>query len=225
MVGLVPTTPAYPRLTVFMGRRNKSDDDGVGLAFLGILMSSDVSESPVAESVVLTEATEVAVEPAAPPRLQGPTAYAIGLAIILADQLVKQWILYGFRLPLYGQEGVQVLGPFHLTMVWNQGVSFGLFRGEAEWVRWALAAFSLGVAGFLAVWARRVERPLLGVAIGLVMGGAIGNLIDRVRFGAVADFIDFKALSFPWVFNIADSAITVGVVLLLIDSLRRDAKP
>ena len=222
MVGLVPTTHAHPRLTVFLGRRNKSDDDGIGLVFLGILMSSDNSESPTAESVVLTDAPEVAV-PANPVRLQGPTAYGIGLAVILADQLVKQWILYGLQLPALGS--LKVFGPLHLTMVWNQGVSFGLFRGEAEWVRWALAAFSLGVAAFLAVWARRVERPLLGAAIGLVMGGAIGNLIDRVRFGAVADFIDVKALNFPWVFNIADSAITIGVVLLLIDSIRRDAKP
>ncbi len=188
-------------------------------------MSSDLSESPAAESVALTEAPAetVIAEPATPGRMQGPTAYSLGIAVILADQLVKQWILYGFQLPVLGS--VQVLGPFHLTMVWNQGVSFGLFRGEAEWVRWALAAFSFGVAGFLAVWARRVDRPLLGVAIGLVMGGAIGNLIDRVRFGMVADFIDFKALGFPWVFNIADSAISVGVVLLLLDSLRREAKP
>lgn len=194
-------------------------------------MSSDVTEadeSPTAEPVALTEAvadSDTALRPADPVRLQGPMAYAICLAVILADQLIKQWILYAFRLPLYGGEGVQVLGPFHLTMVWNQGVSFGLFRGEAEWVRWALVAFSLGVAGFLAVWARRVERPLLGAAVGLVMGGAIGNLIDRVRFGAVADFIDFKALGFPWVFNLADSAITIGVVLLLLDSVRRDTNP
>jgi signal peptidase II len=174
-------------------------------------LSSDVTETADAPSQVA-------------PKLQGPTAYAICLAIILADQLVKQWILYGFQLPLYGPAGVQVLGPFHLTMVWNQGVSFGLFRGEATWVRWALVGFSMVVAVVLGIWARRVERPLLGVAIGLVMGGAIGNLIDRARFGAVADFIDFKALYFPWVFNIADSAITIGVVLLLLDSLRRDVR-
>ncbi|HRD27051.1 MAG TPA: signal peptidase II [Caulobacter sp.] len=186
---------------------------------------TDAEDTPVAEPVSMAEATlepAAAESPAAPARLQGPTAYAICLAVIVADQLIKQWILYAFQLPVLGS--VQVLGPFHLTMVWNQGVSFGLFRGEAEWVRWALAAFSLGVAGFLGVWARQVERPLLGGAIGLVMGGAIGNLIDRVRFGAVADFIDFKALHFPWVFNIADSAITIGVVLLLIDSIGRDAK-
>lgn len=181
--------------------------------------------SETTDATDVAEAGEAVAAPVytAPLKLQGPTAYAIGLAVILADQLVKQWILYGFQLPVLGS--VQVLGPFHLTMVWNQGVSFGLFRGEAEWVRWALAAFSLGVAGFLAIWARSVDRLMLGVAIGLVMGGAIGNLIDRVRFGAVADFLDFKALHFPWVFNIADSAITVGVILLLLDSLRRDVKP
>lgn len=193
-------------------------------------MSSDVTEadeSPVAEPVSMTDAVmapDVVAEPAGPVRLQGPMAYTIGLAVILVDQLVKMWMLGAFQLPLYGPDGVQVLGPFHLTMVWNQGVSFGLFRGEAEWVRWVLVAFSLGVAGFLAVWARRVERPLLGAAIGLVMGGALGNMIDRVRFGKVADFIDVTALHFPWVFNIADSAISIGVVLLLIDSFRRDVR-
>lgn len=187
-------------------------------------MSFEADESPVAQPVVMAEQAPEAVppEPTAPTRLQGPMAYTICLAIILLDQVVKMWMLGAFQLPVLGS--VQVWGPFHLTMVWNQGVSFGLFRGETEWVRWALAAFSLGVAGFLAVWARRVERPLLGAAIGLVMGGAIGNLIDRVRFGAVADFIDFTALHFPWVFNIADSAITIGVILLLIDSARRDVR-
>jgi signal peptidase II len=192
-------------------------------------MSSDVTEtdeSPVAEPVSMAEATmtpDVAAEPAAPLRLQGPMAYTIGLTVILVDQLVKMWMLGALRLDLL--KSVQVWGPFNLTMVWNQGVSFGLFRGEAEWVRWVLVAFSLGVAAFLAVWARRVDRPLLGVAIGLVMGGAIGNMIDRVRFGKVADFIDVTALHFPWVFNIADSAISIGVVLLLIDSFRRDVRP
>jgi signal peptidase II len=186
-------------------------------------VSSEATESPVAE-LVSHDGTppDGAPDTSRPDRLQGPTAYAICLAVILADQLSKQWILYAFQLPVLGS--VQIWGPVHLTMVWNQGVSFGLFRGEAEWVRWALAAFSLGVAGFLAVWARRVERPLLGAAIGLVMGGAIGNLVDRVRFGAVADFIDLKALYFPWVFNVADSAITIGVILLLLDSARRDVK-
>ena len=166
---------------------------------------------------------------AAPVVLQGPKAFTLALAVIVADQISKFWIL-GSVFPAacqpfvatpayYTPCSIPVFGPLNLSMVWNQGVSFGLFRGEADWVRWVLVAFSLGV------WARKVDRPLLGAAIGLIMGGAIGNLIDRVRLGAVADFLDLQALYFPWVFNIADSAITIGVVLLLLDSLRRDVKP
>jgi signal peptidase II len=103
-------------------------------------------------------------------------------------------------------------------MVWNRGVSFGLLTAEVDLARWGLAAFSLIVAIALIVWARRIERPLPALALGFVIGGALGNMIDRVRFGAVVDFLDFSGLWFPWVFNVADSAITVGVALLLIDS-------
>ena len=172
---------------------------------------------------------------AAPVVLQGPKAFTLALAVIVTDQISKFWIL-GSVFPAacqpfvatpayYTPCSIPVFGPLNLSMVWNQGVSFGLFRGEADWVRWVLVAFSLCVAVALGVWARKVDRPLLGAAIGLIMGGAIGNLIDRVRLGAVADFLDLQALYFPWVFNIADSAITIGVVLLLLDSLRRDVKP
>lgn len=162
-------------------------------------------------------------------------AYAIAAAVVVADQISKWWMLAkqfpaacpGFQ-PVPGSLLTEcqtaVLPFFKLTMVWNPGVSFGLLRADMGWVRWALVAFSLGVAAFLAVWARKVERPLLAAAIGLVMGGAVGNVIDRARFGAVADFLDFKALYFPWVFNVADSAITIGVVLLLLDSFQRDQK-
>ena len=118
-----------------------------------------------------------------------------------------------------------VAGPFHLTMVWNRGVSFGLFRADQDLMRWTLTAFSLIVAAVLAFWARRGERWTPAIALGLIMGGAVGNAIDRVRFGAVVDFLDFSRLMFPWVFNVADSGITIGVVLLLLDSVRRDDKP
>ena len=149
-------------------------------------------------------------------------AYAIAAITIVLDQLSKHWVLNILDLP--ARASVHVGGPFSLTMVWNRGVSFGLFKAEVDLVRWALVAFSLAVAAFLAVWARKIERPLLALAVGLVMGGAVGNAIDRARFGAVADFLDFKALYFPWVFNVADSAITVGVILLLLDSLRSEGK-
>jgi glycosyltransferase involved in cell wall biosynthesis len=88
-----------------------------------------------------------------------------------------------------------------------------------------------GVAVALGVWARRIERPLLGAAIGLIMGGALGNVIDRIRFGYVVDFLDISGvhvfigsmkINFPWVFNIADSAICIGVVLLILDSVRAE---
>ncbi|HEX6867115.1 MAG TPA: signal peptidase II [Caulobacteraceae bacterium] len=144
-------------------------------------------------------------------------AYGLGALVVALDQLVKYWVLYVFALP--ARETVHVAGPFSLTMVWNAGVSFGLLRAQQDLARWGLVVFSLGVAVVLAVWARRIKRPLLAVAVGMVMGGAVGNAIDRARFGAVVDFLDFKALYFPWVFNIADSAITVGVVLLLLDGL------
>ena len=147
-------------------------------------------------------------------------AYGLAVLTIVLDQLSKWWVLYVFDLPAKGS--VQVGGPFSLTMVWNKGVSFGLLRAEQDLTRWALVVFSLVVAAFLAVWARKIEKPLLAIAVGLVMGGAVGNAIDRARFGAVADFLDFKALYFPWVFNVADSAITVGVILLLLDSLRSE---
>jgi len=144
-------------------------------------------------------------------------AYLIALVVIVLDQISKYWILNVFRLPAKGS--VLVGGPFSLSMVWNRGVSFGLLRAEVDLARWALVGFSLIVAAFLAVWARKIERPLLALSVGLIMGGAVGNAIDRARFGAVADFLDFKALYFPWVFNVADSAITVGVILLLLDSV------
>jgi signal peptidase II len=144
-------------------------------------------------------------------------AYLVAVTTIVLDQISKYWILNVFRLPAKGS--VLVGGPFSLSMVWNRGVSFGLLRAEVDLARWALVGFSLIVAAFLAVWARKIERPLLALSVGLIMGGAVGNAIDRARFGAVADFLDFKALYFPWVFNVADSAITVGVILLLLDSV------
>ena len=149
-------------------------------------------------------------------------AYALAAFVIVADQLSKHWILFVYDLP--SRFSVPIAGPFSLTMVWNRGVSFGLFRADADLVRWILTLFSICVAVALAIWVRKAHRPLLGVGLGLVIGGAIGNVIDRIRFGAVVDFLDFQRLGFfPWVFNVADSAITIGVVFLLLDSARKDS--
>jgi signal peptidase II len=155
------------------------------------------------------------------------SAYAIALAVIVVDQALKWWVMdvYDLRAHLVeiaNQTGdfnpsVPVLGPFHLSFVRNSGVSFGVLNIGAEWARWVLSLFSIAVAIALAVWVRRVEKPLLAVAVGLIMGGAVGNVIDRIRLGAVTDFLDFSRLWFPWVFNIADSAISIGAVLLIWD--------
>lgn len=147
----------------------------------------------------------------------GVLAYALATVVIVLDQAIKAWILGDLGLAIGAPR--PVWGPLRLTLVENPGVSFGLFQSDASWTRWALAAFSLVVALALALWARRAERPFTGLALGLIIGGAIGNFIDRVRTGVVVDFVDVTALYFPWVFNLADSAITVGIVLLLAEGL------
>ena len=150
----------------------------------------------------------------------GAFAYLLAAGVVVLDQITKYWILNVLDLPL--RSTVPVAGPFHLTFVWNRGVSFGLLRADLDLTRWALAAFSIIVSLFLAVWVRKAHRRLMALALGLVMGGAIGNVVDRIRFGAVADFLDFSRLWFPWIFNVADSAITCGIALLLLDMLLQD---
>jgi signal peptidase II len=147
----------------------------------------------------------------------GLYAYALALVVLVLDQLSKAWVLNGLHLAERGQ--IPVASFFRLTMVMNQGVSFGLLRADGPVGRWLLVTAALVVVVGLIAWARRADRPLFAAALGLIIGGALGNnLIDRARIGQVVDFLDFSGLYFPWVFNVADSAITVGVVLLLLDS-------
>jgi signal peptidase II len=158
--------------------------------------------------------------PPAPTRQVTPygwLAYGLAAAVIVLDQVSKYWVLHVVDLPARGQ--IPVTPFFSLSMVWNRGVSFGLLRAEADLARWGLAAFAVVVAVALCVWARKAERTLTGLALGLIIGGAVGNVIDRVRFGAVTDFLDFTGLGFPWVFNVADSGVTVGVALVLLESV------
>ena len=151
----------------------------------------------------------------------GWVAYGVAASAVLLDQLSKAWVLSGLHLP--ERFSLPVVPPLlRLTMVWNPGVSFGLLRADNSFGRAVLVLFAVIVVGVLAVWARKAERRITAVALGLIMGGALGNnLIDRLRFGRVADFIDVSGIGFfPWVFNVADSCITVGVILLLMDTLR-----
>jgi signal peptidase II len=151
-------------------------------------------------------------------------AYGLAALVILVDQIAKYWILNGLHMG--PGASLQVTSFFHLTLVMNRGVSFGLFQSQEgqEWMRWILAAFAGAVAIALAIWVRSAQRRLPAMGIGLIIGGALGNLADRIRFGSVVDFLDFGPL-FPWVFNVADAAVNVGVALLLIDTfLGRDKK-
>jgi len=142
-------------------------------------------------------------------------AYAVAAAIVALDQLTKGWIV---GLIEKNNGPIQILPIFRLTLVENSGISFGLLHADTPSGRWILVLLALAIVAALAVWVRRMSRPVTALALGFVMGGAIGNnLVDRVRFGAVVDFLDFHPL-FPWVFNVADISINVGVALLLLDS-------
>ena len=148
----------------------------------------------------------------------------VAAAILVADQASKWWILDVARLPEVGRIPLLEAGPFalDLTMVWNRGVTFGLLSGEGSWHHLALALLAAAIAAFLLRWMARAENRLTALALGAVVGGAIGNVIDRVRFGAVVDFVDAHAWGWHWyVFNIADAAIVCGVVALVADALFR----
>lgn len=142
-----------------------------------------------------------------------------GVLVFGADQLSKYWVLYVLQLPAIGQ--VRVAPFLSLTMVWNQGVTFGLLHQDTAYGPWLLAGMSLLVVAALGVWMRRAETGLVAVALGAIGGGALGNVLDRLRFGAVVDFLHLHAGGYNWyVFNVADAAIVCGVGALMLDSLR-----
>ena len=145
------------------------------------------------------------------------------IVTLIVDQASKQFLRDYLTQPDVMKAGAVVPvidGFFRLVMVWNTGVSFGLLGGDGALPPWVLSAVAVAVCIGLFVWLRRTDRVLTGWGIGLVMGGAIGNVIDRARWGAVFDFADFHIGHWHWpAFNVANSAIVVGVGLMLIDSL------
>jgi signal peptidase II len=148
-------------------------------------------------------------------------ALGIGVALLVlaADQASKWWVLNVLDLPSLGT--VAVLPVLNLTMVWNRGVTFGLLNSLGNWGAPALGVGALLVVAVLGIWLARAERPLVAAAIGAIAGGAVGNVLDRIRFGAVVDFIHAHAWGWSWyVFNVADAAIVCGVAALLLDGLR-----
>jgi signal peptidase II len=145
-------------------------------------------------------------------------AFAAALVIVVLDQLSKIWILDHFTAP--GDRAVPVTGFFNLVLVWNRGMSFGLFNNGATANAVIFSLLAAAIVGALLIWLWRAPSGLVAGAIGLVIGGAIGNVADRLRLGAVVDFLDVHAGIWHWpAFNLADSAICVGVGLMLIDGL------
>ncbi len=144
---------------------------------------------------------------------------AIGLVVVALDQLSKWQVVRSLS-----AEVVEVTGFFNLVLVCNTGISFGLLPGDSAVKAWLLSAFAVAVVVGLLIWVRSKDSRLLMAGCGLVVGGALGNVVDRVRIGCVIDFIDVHAAGWHWpAFNLADSAITMGVALLLVHGLFFDA--
>jgi signal peptidase II len=149
----------------------------------------------------------------------GLIAAAVTVAL---DQAVKLWLLFMFDL---GGRGAVPLAPFlDLVLVWNPGISYGLFRQEGPLGQWILLTIKAVAVVLLWVWLARAGSRLAALSLGLIIGGAVGNAIDRAAYGAVADFVLFHITTTTWnfrwyVFNVADTGIVAGVVGLLYDSI------
>ncbi len=157
--------------------------------------------------------------------LSGPfTRYGVIVALVVCaiDQAMKLWLLNVFDL---ANRGIVHLTPFlDLVLTWNTGISYGLFPQESDFGRYVLLALKAGAVLVLWIWLARAESRLTALALGLIIGGAFGNAIDRLAYGAVADFVLFHittpSFKFTWyVFNLADAAIVAGVIGLLYESL------
>jgi signal peptidase II len=173
----------------------------------------------------VTEGTPMRTQSDRAPVLWGPlTRFALAVALVAAaiDQAAKLWLLFVFDL---GARGIVTLTPFlDLVLTWNTGISYGLFRQEGPLGQWALLALKAIAVILLWIWLARTSYRLTALSLGLIIGGAIGNAIDRFAYGAVADFVLFHlttaSFSFKWyVFNLADVAIVAGVIGLLYETL------
>ena len=151
----------------------------------------------------------------------GGVRLGLGLAatVMALAQATKWWIVDVVMQP---PRVIPVTPFFNLVMGWNRGVSFGLFGGDAGLNSWILILIALAIVVMLVLWLRRAETLWMAAAIGLIIGGALGNVFDRLRAGAVADFLDFYVAGYHWpAFNLADTAIAVGAAALILDSLFR----
>lgn len=164
-------------------------------------------------------------------------AIAGGGGVALLDQAAKALVVRGLHLPARGK--IEISGLFDLTYVQNLGASFGLLAGSPA-ARLLLSGISIAVIALLVNWLAHLRRLLPAIGVALIVGGAVGNLIDRVALGYVVDFLDFSGFPFPhltrgaaggwrvinggfvWVFNVADAAINIGIACLLVDWVRQE---
>jgi signal peptidase II len=147
---------------------------------------------------------------------------SVAAIVVVVDQITKWWIL-GVISP---GRGVVVTDFFNIVLVYNPGISFSLFQSDT-WGRWVFSILALAIVVGLTIWLRRAETKWVAIALGGVIGGALGNTVDRILHGAVVDFLDFHIAGYHWpAFNVADSAIVVGVVMILAEGLIfRSRKP
>lgn len=141
--------------------------------------------------------------------------YVLAAVIIVLDQISKQVVLANVQ---YG-ETIYVAPFWNWVLTFNRGAAFSFLADEGGWQRWFFTVLAMGVSAWIAAMLRtHAAQKLLSLALALIMGGALGNVIDRIRFGAVVDFVQWHAAGFYWpAFNIADSAITIGAVLMILD--------
>ncbi len=161
--------------------------------------------------------TMTATLPPLPARNHRVMGFTIAALLFVADQVIKYIVTVPLQLESRGDEGLYLLPIFNLHWIENRGISMGFFHADTDTARWLLVGMTSAIAAFVAIWMWRERSRQDVVALGLVLGGALGNILDRVRLGFVVDYADlhFGAWRPFLIFNLADAAITIGVLILL----------
>jgi len=156
---------------------------------------------------------------------KGVIGFSVAAAVFILEQISK-WIVLG-PLDLRNTFQIRILPIFNLTYTENHGISLGLFQASSDAMRWVLVAVTAAIAAGVAVWITREEKRGDQIALGMVLGGALGNILDRVRHGYVVDFADLHFGDFRpfFIFNVADAAISIGVVILLLRAFLVKERP
>jgi signal peptidase II len=175
----------------------------------------------MAEAVERTAATARAPMSDDRVRRNRALGFSIALGVLVLDQAVKWIVTYILQLKQRGAEGIDLLPFFRMVWTENRGVSMGFFTAGSQTERWLLVLMTAAISVFVVAWLWRERRRDDAIALALVLGGALGNILDRVRLGYVVDFADlhFGDLHPFLVFNVGDAAITIGVLLLLVRAL------